>query len=174
MKQNKKIYNSLLQKYGMILLHIYFYTPLLYMLVQSIKFKNAIDIILAFSILATFFVVTDVILAHIFCPIRYFDYAKYDGEKLRSYNIINKQKCEVDLQKPVYYAKFRTQTERFTFVDFLAISNDKFIFKSKTVTWFKERVFMQVYDRNLLIVIPFNKDVELMCKNAYWHDVRRY
>ncbi|MFI3141267.1 MAG: hypothetical protein R3Y27_03040 [Clostridia bacterium] len=129
---------------------------------------------LVFSLSFLCFVICSFSNLSVFYQKRLSDFTRFYGDKFESYNFFSKQKCTVDLNKPIYYALFVYRTDRQGLKEFIAISNEKFCYKTQIITLLSNKMFIYFYDRNDIIVFEYNDKNKKLCEIKNWENVRKY
>lgn len=102
-----------------------------------------------------------------FHPWRFLTTMEIDGNVIRSF-LFGKLQCEVFTDKEIYYAVFDCRESSFSTKKYIAISNEKFFFTERKPSLFSENRFIDYYDRNKLIILPYNDAVIESISMDHW------
>lgn len=110
-------------------------------------------------------------LVAVFCSKRFLTYALCNNQQICSFSFFNKKLCTVETEKPVYYAVFKTPKAYRSVEQFIALSNEPFLYQD---TYGKAKVrFIKHYDMQKVVLLPYNSEVGQYLTLDKWNDIRK-
>ena len=100
-------------------------------------------------------------------PWKYLMTMQVEETVIRSF-LFGKLKCEVYTNREVYYALFRCRETNTNSRDYIAISNEMFIYKEGKRTFWSTNTFIDRYDRTKQIIFPYDEKTKHLFPLEKW------
>lgn len=92
---------------------------------------------------------------------------KINEKKICSF-LFGKLKCEVDIEKEIFYTIFKCNESNTNIKTYIAVSNEKFIYEEKRKTFWSPKNFIDCCNIEKIIIFPYEDKFDFLLDTGKW------
>ena len=122
--------------------------------------------VLLISLVAVYILIESYLLN---CSKRFLTYVLAEDHTFTSFSFFHRYLCTVDTNHPVYYAVFQTPESMYGFQEFIALSNEPFVYQP--TYGISKKSFIYHYDMKKQIVLPYREETFSILHLTEWRRI---